>query len=109
MRDELLSIVSIEDRLKQIEEKGAFTDSDVILKAMPAQQFLSIRQIVPSIHEGFKLMYELNRLLPERTRKGVLGNFALVMHSDGFDTENVDVEMGFLLEHEGFDTFPLSG
>src|SRR5262249_34058904 len=34
--------------------------------------------------------------------------FAVLFHSDGFDTENVDVEMGFLLERELFDTFAFS-
>jgi DNA-binding transcriptional MerR regulator len=107
LRDELARIVNIEDRLKQIEEKGEFSDEDVILKAVPAQQFLSIRQTVPSIQDGFALMYELNRL-PQRAGKNVLGNFAIVFHSDGFDTENVDVEMGFLLEQSSFDRLTLS-
>jgi DNA-binding transcriptional MerR regulator len=107
LRDELARIVNIEDRLKQIEEKGEFSDEDVILKALPVQQFLSIRQVVPSIQDGFALMYELNRL-PQRAGKGVLGNFAIVFHSDGFDTENVDVEMGFLLEQSSFERLALS-
>jgi DNA-binding transcriptional MerR regulator len=107
LRDELARILNIEDRLKQIEEKGEFSDEDVILKAVPAQQFLSIRQVVPSIKDGFALMYELNRL-PQHAGKNVLGNFAIVFHSEGFDTENVDVEMGFLLEHSSFDRLTLS-
>jgi effector-binding domain-containing protein len=73
-----------------------------------AQQFLSTRQVVASIRDGFSLMYELHRLLPERVGKGVLGNFLLVMHSDDFDTENVDVEMGFLLERESSPTVALA-
>jgi DNA-binding transcriptional MerR regulator len=108
LRDELSRVLSIEDRLRQIEDKGVLSDEDVVLKAVPAQQFLSIRQVVPSIHEGFRLIHELNRLVPPRAGKSVLGNFALVFHSDGFDTENVDVEMGFLLEQAGFDAFTLS-
>jgi DNA-binding transcriptional MerR regulator len=107
LRDELARILNIEDRLKQIEEKGELSDEDVILKAMPARQFLSIRKVVPSIKDGFALMYELNRL-PQRAGKNVLGNFAIVFHSEGFDTENVDVEMGFLLEQSSFDRLTLS-
>lgn len=107
LRDELSRILNIEARLKQIEEKGELSDEDVILKAVPAQQFLSIRQVVPSIQDGFALMYELNRL-PQRAGKNVFGNFAIVFHSDGFDTENVDVEMGFLLEQSSFERLTLS-
>jgi DNA-binding transcriptional MerR regulator len=108
LRDELARILNIEDRLKQIEEKGELSDEDVILKAIPSQQFLSIRQVVPSIREGFALMYELNHLLTRQAGKSVFGNFAIVFHSDGFDTENVDVEMGFLLEQSSFDRLTLS-
>ena len=108
LRDEFTRILNIEDRLKQIEEKGELSDEDVILKAVPAQQFLSIRQVVPSIREGFALMYELNHLLTRQAGKSVFGNFAIVFHSDGFETENVDVEMGFLLEQSSFDRLTLS-
>jgi effector-binding domain-containing protein len=80
----------------------------VALRSVEAQQFLSTRQVVASIREGFSLMYEMHRLLPERLGKGVLGNFLLIMHSDDFDTENVDVEMGFLLEGKSSKTVALS-
>jgi DNA-binding transcriptional MerR regulator len=106
LRDELARVMSIEERLKQIEEKGTLSD-DVILKTIPAQHFLSIRQLVPSIHDGFALIYELNRL-PQRAGKNVFGNFAIAFHGEGFETENVDVEMGFLLEHSNFDKLTLS-
>lgn len=108
IRDELSRILSIEDRLRQIEDQGALSSEDIVLKAVPTQQFLSIRQVVPSVPEGFALMYELQRVLPSHVMKGVLGNFAVLFHTDGFDTENLDVEMGFLLEHQSFETFTLS-
>jgi len=108
VRDELSRVLSIEDRLRQMEENGALNDRDVILSPVQAQQFLSTRQVVASSHDGFSLMYELHRLLPERIGKGVLGNFVLIMHSDGFDTENVDVEMGFLIEQESLPAVTLS-
>lgn len=98
VRDELSRISSIEDRLRQVEEQGAFNDMDVVLKSVPAQRYLSTRQVVPSIHDGFALMSDLHRLLPRQIRNNALGSFALIMHSDGFETENIDVEMGFLLE-----------
>ena len=108
LRDELSRVLSIEDRLRQIEENGNLSDENVVLKAMPARQFLSIRQTVPSIREGFALIHELNHLVTPHAGRSALGTLALVFHSDGFDTENVDVEMGFLLEQSGFDTYALS-
>jgi DNA-binding transcriptional MerR regulator len=108
VRDELSRILNIEDRLKQIEETGMLSDEDVVVKPIPARLFLSIRQVMPSIHDGFALIHTLNHLLPLNIAKGILGNFALIIHSDGFDTESVDVEMGFLLEQASFTTFTLS-
>ncbi len=103
LHDELERVRSIEARLWQIEEQGLLTD-DVVLKAMPAQPFLSIRQVVPSREEGFALMAELHRFLPERLGRSALGHFALTFSSDSFETENVDVEMGFLLDRAFLET-----
>jgi DNA-binding transcriptional MerR regulator len=108
VRDEMARIMNIEDRLRQIEEEGMLSDEDVVIKAAPLRHFLSIRQVMPSIYDGFALIREIHHLLPPRLGKGTLGNFALLFHSEGFDTERVDVEMGFLLEHESFTTFSLS-
>lgn len=97
VRDELERVRSIETRIAQTEEQGLLTD-DVVLKAMPVRTFLSVRQVVRTREEGFALMAQVHRSLPERPRRSVLGHFALTFHSESFETENVDVEMGFLLD-----------
>lgn len=108
VRDELTRIRSIEERLWQIETEGVLSDEAVVLKAIPEQKYLSIRQFVPTIQAGFALMYDIHRLLPQRAGRSILGSFGLIFYSDDFATENIDVEMGFLLEQDFFDTFPLS-
>jgi DNA-binding transcriptional MerR regulator len=95
LRDELERVRSIEARLWQIEEQGELFD-DVVLKAMPARTFLSIRQIVPSKEEGFALMAEVQRALPPLMGRNVVGQFALLFPSESFEIENIDVEMGLL-------------
>ena len=107
LRDELSRVRNIEARLWQIEETGLLTD-DVVLKAVPARNFLSIRQVVPSIEEGFALMNELHRCLPRLAGRSAIGHFALTFSSDSFETENVDVEMGFLLDGDFLETVLLS-
>jgi DNA-binding transcriptional MerR regulator len=107
LRDELERVRSIEARIFQIEEQGFLTD-DVVLKAVPARSFLSLRQVVASKEEGFALLTELHRSLPRQTGRSALGQFALMFHSDSFETENVDVEMGFLLDGDFLETFLLS-
>jgi DNA-binding transcriptional MerR regulator len=107
LRDELERVRSIEARIFQIEQRGELSD-DVVLKAMPARTFLSIRQIVPSKEEGFALMAEVHRALPRLAGKSVSGQFALRFLSDSFETENIDVEMGFLLDGDVLETVLLS-
>lgn len=97
LRNELERVRSIEARLEQIEEQGALFD-DVVLKAMPARTFLSIRQIVPSKEEGFALMAEVQRALPRLAGRNAAGQFALLFPSETFEAENIDVEMGYLLD-----------
>jgi DNA-binding transcriptional MerR regulator len=107
LRNELERVRNIEARIFQIEAQGELPD-DVVLKAVPERNFLSIRQVVPSREEGFALMNELHHLLPRRAGRSAIGNFALVFSSESFETENVDVEMGFLLEGEWLETVLLS-
>ena len=107
LRDELERVRSIEARLGQIEEQGELFD-DVVLKAMPERTFLSIRHIVPSKEEGFALMAEMHRTLPRLAGKSASGQFALRFPSDSFETENIDVEIGLLLDGEVQETILLS-
>jgi DNA-binding transcriptional MerR regulator len=95
LRDELERVRSIEARLWQIEEQGELFD-DVVLKAVPARTFLSIRQIVPSKEEGFALMAEVQRALPPLLGRNLVGQFALLFPSESFEIENIDVEIGLL-------------
>ena len=106
--EELNRVRSIEERLWEIETEGVLSDDDVVLKSIPEQQYLSIREVVPSVEAGFKLMYEIQRLLPQRAGRSILGNFGLIFHSEGFATEDIDVEMGFLMQQPFFDTVRLS-
>ena len=108
LRDELERVRNIEARIFQIEEQGRLSD-DVILKAVPACNFLSLRQVVPSKEEGFALMAELHRSLPRLTGRSTPGQFALLFSSDSFQEENVEVEMGFLLDSDWQETVLLSG
>jgi DNA-binding transcriptional MerR regulator len=100
LNDELTRVRNIEERIWQIETEGVLSDEDVVLKSFPEQKFLSIRQVMPTIRDGFRRMYELHRLLPQRAGRSLFGNFGLIFHSEGFETKDLDVEMGFLMKEE---------
>jgi len=106
LREELDRVQSIEARLSQIEQQGLLTD-DVILKAMPARAFLSLRQVVASKEEGLALMTQLHHFLPQQAGRSAIGQFALRLLSESFQEENVEVEMGFLLNRDVLETVAL--
>lgn len=108
LRDELNRLHSIEERIWQIETDGVLSDENVVLKDIPPLPFLSIREQVPSVKEGFEIMYDIHRRFPQGIENGTLGNFGLVFHSEGFSMENVDVEMGFMGASTLIQRFPLS-
>jgi len=108
LRQELDRVKSIEERIWQIESEGVLSDDDVVLKSIPEQKFLSTRQTFTTIQEGFELIYEIHRLLPEKVGNKPLGLFGVWFHTESFATEYLDVEMGFLLEHEIAERLPLS-
>lgn len=109
LRDELARVRSIEARLWEIETEGVLSDEAVVVKSVPEQKFLSVRRIVSDVRAGFALMLNIHRLLPGRVEDGrsLIGNFGIVFHSEGYDTETIDVEMGYLLTQPFFERFPL--
>lgn len=62
---------------------------------------------IPSA-EGAIRRYRLNPVAISAEERSILGNFGVLFHSEGFETENIDVEMGFLLEQDFMDTIRLS-
>ena len=107
LQEEARRMRSIEERIWEIETEGILSDDNVILKSMPEQKYLSTRQVVPTVADGFRLMYDIHRLLPQSTNDNLLGHFGLIFHSEGFTTENVDVEMGFFVDHAFFQQLTL--
>ena len=99
----------IEALLRQFEGEGEGTVDDVVLKELPRQSFYSIRVTLPHLRDSGRYLQEMNRLLPSRIPDTELGNFAAVFHGEGFDTENVDAELGFYLSEEVVETVQLSG
>jgi DNA-binding transcriptional MerR regulator len=96
IHSERTTLQIIEARLRQIERQETLTD-EVVLKAIPTQTLLSLRQIVPSLDAGFALMAQVYHSVP---RRAGIGSFAVILHSESYETENSEVEMGFLLTQE---------
>jgi DNA-binding transcriptional MerR regulator len=71
---------------------------DVVITSIPEQYFLATRKVVPSPEELLQLVEQVQRVVPSRIDRRLLGPFAGVVHTDGFSLTNNDVEVGYLLK-----------
>ena len=107
VRDELARFQHIEVRLAQLE--GQMPEMDVVLKSAPAQTYLVLDQHCPRFEDAFMLMQKMAHQIPERVGKENLGPFVTLYRSELYDTENFDVEMGYILEKKPVAEFALLG
>lgn len=91
VQEEIQRIQSIEARLQFLQEAEANGPFDVVLKQIPAQPVLSVRTIIESLEAMAELWGPILSALPEKIGEGL---FFGIMHSDGIEEGNVDVEIG---------------
>jgi DNA-binding transcriptional MerR regulator len=97
LREEMARFKIIESRIEQIDREGALTNYDVVLKSIPAQRFLGVREICGGLPDARELLAEMSRALPSIIGQANLGYFTAIVHSDIYEQEDIDLEMGFLL------------
>lgn len=105
LRAEQTRLRHIESRLKQIEEQGALTDYDVVVKRVPAQPYLAVRSEfagMPGAVAMLKSVLAATRRIPAEAR----GPLIVVAHSD-FDDDLLDLEIGIGLAQERKTRIPL--
>ena len=98
LSDEMDRLRHIESRIAQIDTEGELSVDDVIMRAEPAQQLLSIRRLVPSFAAARDLIRELSESLRALRSKGMLGRLTAIAHAQEFEPDSIDVEVGFVLQ-----------
>jgi effector-binding domain-containing protein len=96
VHEELARLRHIEARLHQIDTPnlGAF---DIVLKQVPAQCYLSLREVLPGTDAALGIMRELIQVLPTQIGTAALGPFTTVVHSETLESERLDIELGAIL------------
>lgn len=87
----------VQGRLKEIRQVGTLSEHDVVIKAVEAQHFLSIRQTLTRIQDASQYYYLLGEAVLKHKVKGLSYCVAL-FHQPAFHTEHVDWELGYLLK-----------
>jgi DNA-binding transcriptional MerR regulator/effector-binding domain-containing protein len=99
VREELLRFRYIESRIAQIDRDGALRGDDVVLKSVSAQQFIGVEEVSTTLTACRATAWDMRRLLTAQVGAKDIGNFVVVLHSELWDLENLNVEIGFLLNN----------
>ena len=94
----------IEARINQLEIDGELSADDVVVRAEPAREIVSLRRTVPSFAAARGMILELHdraRPLFSRSPKPTL---LAIAHSPQFEQDEIDVEFGYVLEEPAADT-----
>jgi DNA-binding transcriptional MerR regulator/effector-binding domain-containing protein len=91
IQEEIQRIQNIEARLQFLQNAESHGSFDVIVKQIPAQPVLSVRTTLPSLEDGVGIFRQIMTALPEKSGPGL---FFAILHSDGIEEGDLDVEIG---------------
>ncbi len=109
IQDEVARLQNIEARLQMINEGEFPEDYEILIKSMPKQPYLSVREVFSSFDSMRRTMAELQRALPPVVGQKHLGHFTAILHNEAFETSDVDVELGFTTTNPVEPNISLSG
>lgn len=106
LEEEAQRIRNIEARLQSIRDAGTARLLDVVIKQIPAQPALSIRTAIESLESGLAVFEQIRTALPDTS---AYGSFFAILHSDGFDEVEMDVQLGRIIKVKNNAPVPLHG
>jgi DNA-binding transcriptional MerR regulator len=90
----------IEARITQLETDGALSADDVVVRAEPAREIVSLRRTVPSFTAARALIAELHGLARPHLPRGSRPTLLAIAHSPQFEQDEIDLEVGYVLVGE---------
>lgn len=94
MRAELGRVRKIESRLQSIRNDESNLPSNVIIKQIPTQSVLSLRQIVDNFETGMELYLQMQATMPKYLRECF---FFCICHSEHIAETDLDMELGIIV------------
>ncbi len=98
VEEEMIRFRDIESRLKQLDTHGYIQEPDVILKEVPAQGYLALREVFAVMPNIRRLVEKMNSEVPNMISKSHLGYITVIVHSPMFEPEALDFEVGYVLD-----------
>lgn len=97
MQDDLAQLQLVEARLDQLDDFGQTPVPDVVVKTVPPQRHLALREVFPDVAAVRRMVVRMAAIVPQKMPAGSLGQVAFVIHSRTFDPDALDFEVGYLL------------
>lgn len=97
VQEEMTRFREIESRLKLLDGHSQIQIPDVVLKTVPAQGYLSLREVQPGLSAVRLIVEKMVTTIPNMVGKNNLGNIAIIVHSPIYDSEAMEFEVGYLL------------
>lgn len=108
VQEEMTRFREIESRLKLLDGHSQVQIPDVVLKTVPAQGYLSLREVQPGLSAVRLIVEKMVTTIPNMVGKNNLGNIAIIVHSPIYDSEAMEFEVGYLLTGQTPHTVKLS-
>ncbi|MBC6934679.1 MAG: MerR family transcriptional regulator [Chloroflexi bacterium] len=108
VREEQERLARVEARLRQIEMEDKMPDYEVLLKPLPAQRILSLRQIVPTFDHLGTIWNETMQSLQMAGVEMIAPPFCLY-YDEAFAAADMDIEFAFPVAAGSPQTIDLSG
>ena len=100
VQEEMMRLRYIDARLRQIEEGGSIDNYDIIVKSVPEQPYISLRDIFPSFYDARSVISEMQQALPDAISRKSMGPLTALMHSEIYESEDIDLELGFVTSEQ---------
>ncbi len=100
LQEERARLRLIESRIEQIDAGADGDTPDLVIKAIPAQTYLSVRTILPDMATSYDMLGRVLTEVPHAINAARLGHPTVVMHLDTFEWEQMEIEFGFQLHGE---------
>jgi len=97
VEEELAQIDEIEAHLEQIDLDGLMEDYDIVLKHIPAQPALMVRDVFENINSFRKAIMDLIEILPTKVDRSKLKHMTIIWHSESYEEEDINAQIGYIL------------
>src|SRR5262249_24943528 len=97
MQNDLAQLRLIETRLDQVDAFGETPILDVVVKSIPPQRYLALREVFPDVASVRRLVIHVTVAVPPKLPANCRGPIAFVVHSRMFAPGALAFEAGYLL------------